>query len=151
MVLSTPSVIAENRRALFDYEISEKFEAGIELRGFEVKSAKMGMMQIAGAYTIIRSGEAYLINSQIPPYQPGNTPPDYDPGRTRRLLLRKDEIKRLEGLLKQKSVSLVALRAYVKNNFIKIELGVGHAKKKGDKREALKKRAVEMEAGRRLK
>ena len=143
--------IAENRRARFDYEIAEKFEAGIELRGFEVKSAKIGRMQIAGAYAIIRGGEAYLITSQIPPYQTGNTPPDYDPGRTRRLLLRKDEIKRLEGLLKQKSMSLVALRAYVKNNFIKIELGAGRAKKKGDKREALKKRAVEMEAGRRLK
>ncbi|MEK9180222.1 MAG: SsrA-binding protein SmpB [Patescibacteria group bacterium] len=143
--------IAENRRAGFDYEISEKFEAGIELRGLEVKSAKAGKMQIAGSYSIIRGGEVYLINCRVPPYQTGNTPPDYDPGRTRRLLLNKGEIKRLGGLLRQKTVSLITLRAYIKNNLIKIELGLGRAKKKHDKRELLKKRAVEMETGRRLK
>lgn len=143
-------IVAENRRAYFDYEISEKFEAGTELRGFEVKSAKLGRMQVAGSYAIVRGGEIYLINSQIPPYQPGNTPPDYDPARTRRLLLRKDEIKRLEGLLRQKNVSLVALRAYIKNNFVKIEFGLGRPKKKHDKREALKKRAMKIEAEREI-
>lgn len=137
--------IAENRRAAFDYNILEKFEAGIELRGFEVKSAKLGRMQIAGAYAIVRGGEVYLINSQIPPYQTGNTPADYDPAHTRRLLLRQDEIKRLEGLLRQGAVSLVALRAYIKNNLVKVELGLGRSKKKQDKREALKKKALQKE------
>ena len=138
-------VLAENRRARFDYEILETIEAGIELRGFEVKSAKAGRFNIAGSYAIVRGGEAWLVNSQIPPYQPKNAPPDYDPARTRRQLLQLKEIKRLVGTLKGKSVSLVALRAYLKHGFIKIELGVGRSKSKGDKREVLKKRSAERE------
>ncbi|MFQ5676304.1 MAG: SsrA-binding protein [bacterium] len=160
-------VIAENRRARFDYEVLEKFEAGIELLGFEVKSAKLGRMQIAGSYVVIRSprrspppspkslrrpsgrsaggDEAWLINSQIPPYQPKNTPQDYDPGRTRRLLLRRDEIARMAGLTKQKSVSLIPLRVYLKRGFVKIEVGAGRARKKADKRELLKRRTAERE------
>lgn len=149
-------VLAENRRARFDYEILETIEAGIELRGFEVKSAKAGRFNVAGSYAVIRTApakahgakagqEAWLINSQIPPYQPKNAPSDYDPARRRRLLLRSEEIKRLIGTLKGKSVSLVALRAYLKHGFVKIELGVGRAKRKGDKREVLKKRDVERE------
>ncbi len=137
--------ISENRRARFDYEISETYEAGIELQGHEVKGAKLGRMQLAGSHAIIRGGEIYLINSQIPQYQPGNTPKDYDAGRTRRLLLKKVEISGLLGSLKQKSVSLIPLRAYVKNGFIKIELGLARAKKKHDKREALKKKSTERE------
>ncbi len=140
--------ISENRRARFDYEILETFEAGIELSGLEVKSAKRGGMQIAGSHGIIRSprlrsgetggGEAYLVNSRIPPYQPQNTPSDYNPSRTRKLLLHKDEISKLVGSLKQK-LSLIPLRAYLKNNFVKIELGLARPKKKRDKRESIKK------------
>lgn len=139
------NVLSENRRARFDYEILETYEAGIELRGFEVKSAKLGRMQLAGSHAIIRGNEVWLLNSQIPPYQPNNTPKDYDHGRTRRLLLRSDEIKSLEGKLHQKSVSLIPLKAYAKKNLIKIELGIARAKKKHDKREALKKRAADRE------
>ena len=152
--------LAENRRARFDYEILETIEAGIELRGFEVKSAKFGRMGIVGSYAVIRggrpetagraspsskAGEAWLLNSQIPPYQKNNTPESYDPLRTRRLLLRKEEISKLIGRLKEKSLSLIPLQVYLKRGFMKIELGLGRPRKKYDKRELLKKRSVERE------
>ncbi|MDP2598895.1 MAG: SsrA-binding protein SmpB [Candidatus Liptonbacteria bacterium] len=137
--------IAENRKARFDYEILETFEAGIELKGFEAKSAKTGLMQISGSHALIRGGEAWFVNCQIPPYQPKNSPADYDPSRTRRLLLHAQEIKRLAGLLKEKKASLIAIRAYVKNNLVKIELGLGKPRKKSDKREVLKKRSARRE------
>jgi len=133
--------IAENRRARFDYEIEATFEAGIELRGYEVKSAKGGHFQIAGARVLIRGEEAWLVNAHIPPYQPKNMPGDYEEDRARRLLLTKDEIKQLTGSLHEKGRVLVPLRAYLKNGFIKISLGLGRTKLKSDKREALKKRA----------
>lgn len=135
-------VIAENRRAKFDYDILETLEAGIELKGLEVKSAKSGRFNIAGSYGILRQNQIWLINSQIPPYQPNNTPPDYDPGRPRRLLLHREELKKLMGQLKDKSSSLVPLRVYLKRGLIKIELGLGKPRKKSDKREVLKKRAA---------
>ena len=133
--------LAENRRARFDYDIKEKFEAGVELRGYEVKSAKSGRFQIAGAQVLIRRGEAWLVNSHIPPYQPKNMPPDYAEDRARKLLLTKAEIKNITGSLQDKSQRLIPLRAYLKNGFIKLELGLGHVRKKSDKREVLKKRA----------
>ncbi len=140
-----PTTIALNRRAQFDYEILEKFDAGIELKGFEVKSAKAGHMQLAGSYGVIKNGELWLLNAHISPYQPKNTPEGYDPGRTRRLLAHKDEIKRLTGLLKEKKASLVPLRAHIHNNLIKIGLGLGRPRKKSDKREVIKKRSHERE------
>jgi len=135
------STIAENRRARFDYDIKDKFEAGIELKGYEVKSAKGGRFQIAGAQVLIRRGEAWLVNSHIPPYQPKNMPSDYAEDRARKLLLTKGEIKSVTGALQDKSERLIPLRAYLKNGFIKLELGLGKARKKSDKREVLKKRA----------
>ena len=137
--------IAENRRARFDYVIGETYEAGIELLGHEVKSAKGGRFQIAGARVLLRGGEAWLVNSHIPPYQPKNTPADYEEDRSRRLLLTKDELKRLTGALQEKGQVLIPLRAYLKRGFIKLELGLGKQKKKSDKRETLKKRANERE------
>lgn len=134
--------ISENRRARFDYEILEKFEAGVELSGQEVKSAKNGNFNLSGGYGIIRRNEAWLINSQIPPYQPKNVSANYDPARPRRLLLHKEEIKKLEGKLSEKSFALIPLRAYIKNNLVKVELGLGQKRKKVDKRELIKKRAV---------
>ncbi|HUC31347.1 MAG TPA: SsrA-binding protein SmpB [Candidatus Paceibacterota bacterium] len=137
--------IAENRRARFDYEIAETYEAGIELKGYEVKSAKGGRLQVAGAHALIRDGEAWLVNSHIPPYQAGNMPTDYEEDRARRLLLSKDEIKELRGALVDKSQHLIPLRAYLKHGLIKIELGLGHTRKKSDKREAIKKRSHQRE------
>ncbi len=136
--------LAENRRARFDYDISETIEAGIELLGHEVKSVRSGQMNIAGSHALIRGGEAWLLNATIPAYQPLNAPENYDPKRTRRLLLKKEEIKSLVGKIKEK-YSLIPLRAYAKNNRIKIELGLGRPRKKYDKRELLKKRTMEGE------
>lgn len=137
-------IIAENRKARFDYEIQDTIEAGIELLGFEVKSAKAGRMNLAGSHAFVRNNQAWLINSQIPPYQPKNTQPDYDPSRTRRLLLHKDEIAALTGKIHDK-LSLIPLRAYTKKNIVKVELAIARPRKKQDKREFLKKRTAERE------
>ena len=134
--------LAENRRARFDYEIKEKLVAGIELHGHEVKSVKNKRMGLAGGHVIIRNGEAWLLNVSIPSYQPNNIPENYDPLRTRRLLLKKDEIAHLAGSQKNKSTSLVPLRAILHKNLIKIEIGLGISRKKSDKRELLKKRSA---------
>jgi SsrA-binding protein len=141
--------IAENRRGGFDHEISERYEAGIELHGQEVKSARGGRLQLAGAHVLIRGGEAWLLNSHIAPYQANNVGSDYEMDRARRLLLNKDEIKTLQGVLQDKGLHLIPLRAYLKKGFIKIELGLGRSRKKSDKREVIKKREHqrEMERG----
>lgn len=137
--------IAENRRARFDYEISETYEAGIELRGFEVKSVKNGQFQIVGSRVLIRGDQAYLVNSHIPPYQPKNMPSGYEEDRARRLLLTSGEIKELNGALREKGRTLIPLRVFLKNNFIKIELGLGRPRKNSDKREVIKKRSHQRE------
>jgi len=139
------TTISENRRARFDYEISNTYEAGISLQGHEVKSAKGGKFQIAGARVLIRGGEAYLVNSHIPPYQPKNVSNEYEEDRARRLLLTKSEIKELTGALQEKGRLLVPLRVFIKNRFIKIELGLARARKKSDEREFLKKKSHERE------
>lgn len=137
--------LSENRKARFDYDILETFEAGVELIGTEVKSVKGGRLNLSGTYVVIRGGEAWLLNADIPAYQPKNAPKDYDPKRTRRLLLHEQEIKNLTGKLQEKGLSLLALNAHLKKGIIKIELGLGRARKKHDKREVLKKRAHERE------
>lgn len=137
--------LSENRRARFDYEIKEAYEAGIELLGTEVKSVKQGRVNISGSYALIRGGEAWLINADIPAYQPKNAPADYDATRARRLLLNRTEIKNLSGKLHEKGLSLLPLNVHIKRGLIKIELGLGKNRKKGDKRELLKKRATDRE------
>ena len=134
--------LSENRRAKFDYEILETFEAGIELLGTEVKSVKESRINLAGSYALVREGGAWLINADIPAYQPKNAPQDYDPKRSRRLLLHKEEIKGLAGKLHEKGLSLLPLQAYLKHGIIKLELGLGRSRKKHDKRELLKARAA---------
>jgi SsrA-binding protein len=142
--------LSENRRALFDYAILEHFDAGIELTGHEVKSVKAGHASLAGAYAIIRGGEIFLINCQIPPYQQNNAPEDYESSRTRRLLLHKEEIGSLAGKLKTKGLSLLALSFFLKKNLVKVDLGLGRSRKAHDKRELLKKRATDREVERTL-
>jgi len=138
-------IITINKRAYFDYNILEAYEAGIELKGFEVKSIKTGRINLAGAYAIIRDNQAWLINADIPPYQPKNAPEDYDSKRTRRLLLKKSEIKNLIGRVAEKGLTLMPLRVYTKNRKIKIEIGLGKSRKKKDKRELIKKREAKRE------
>jgi SsrA-binding protein len=135
------NMIAENRRARFDYEIKENYEAGIELQGHEVKSAKSGALQIAGSHVLVRGGEAWLVNSQLPAYQPKNAPVDYEIDRVRRLLLSRKELETLSETLKDKSTRIVPLRAYLKHGLIKLDIGVGKSRRKSDKREVIKKRS----------
>jgi len=137
--------LSENKRAYFDYDILDKYEAGIELFGFEVKSIKNHRINLSGSYVVIKNNQAWLINADIPPYQPKNTPEDYDSKRTRRLLLRRQEINALTNKTKEKGLTLVPLKAYTKNRKIKIEIGLGRNRKKADKREVIRKRETEKE------
>ena len=142
---------AENRKARFDYEILDKYETGIELIGSEVKSVREGRMFLEGAYVIIRGGEAYLINANIPPYQPKNAPADYDPLRNRKILMTKKEIVELAGSERNKSLTIIPLTVYNKGRKIKIGLALVKGKKKHDKRESIKKRDTDREMRRTLK
>jgi SsrA-binding protein len=142
---------AENRKARFNYEILEKYETGIELLGTEVKSVRGGQMSLEGAFVIIRGGEAYLINANIPPYQIKNAPKDYDPLRNRKLLLTKKEINELAGSEKNKSLTIVPISVYNKGRKIKMEIALVKGKKKFDKRETLKKRDTDREIRREYK
>ena len=144
-------VLAENKQAKFDYEILEKYEAGISLLGFEVKSVKNGRISLGGSYAHIKGKEVWLVGADIPPYQPKNTPKDYDPTRTRRLLLTQKEIKSLTGKTKESGLTLVPLRAYIKGRLVKLELGLARHKKKSDKREVIKKRETDRDIRRALK
>lgn len=143
--------ISVNRRAYFDYEIFETYEAGIELLGFEVKSVKTGHINLAGSFAIIKDGKPQLLNTTIPPYQPKNAPVDYDPTRSRRLLLHKYEIKELIGAVSQKGLTIVPLKVYTKHNRVKVLIGLARHKKKGDKREIIKKRETKREIERVIK
>ncbi len=137
--------LAENRRAYYDYQILESYEAGLVLRGYEVKAIKTGHVSLKGSYVVIKNGQVYLINAVIPPYQPANTPDNYDPERSRKLLLKQSEINSLLGKSKQKGLTLVPLRLYTKRGKIKIEFALSRGKRKTDKRELIKKREVERE------
>jgi len=144
-------VIIENKRALFNYQILEKFEAGISLIGQEVKSIKAGRITIKGSYVIIRDEEVYLVGCNVPAYQAKNAPPDYNPKRSRKLLLKKSEIKYLLGKAKQKGLTLIPLKVYTRRGIIKIEFGIARGLKKIDKKELIKKREVERELKRELR
>jgi len=141
---------AENRRARFDYEILEKYEAGIELLGMEVKSVRDGRMSLEGSFVIVRGGEAYLMNANIPPYQPNNAPENYDPLRNRKLLLTKKEMHELTKSEKI-NLTIVPLKVYNKGRKIKIEIALAKGKKKRDKRESIKKRETDREIRREYK
>jgi len=143
--------LAENRRARYDYEILDTYEAGLVLHGYEVKSIKTGRVSLKGAYVVIKDNEAYLINTFIPPYQPANTPDDYNPERNRKLLLNKSEIKSLIGKSKRKGLTLVPLKLYTKRGKIKLGLAIAKGKREIDKREAIKKRETEREVQRKLR
>jgi SsrA-binding protein len=144
-------VIAENKKAYYNYEILEKFEAGISLIGQEVKSIKAGRINLKGSYVIIRGEEVYLVGCKIPAYQPKNAPPDYNPEIARKLLLKKAEIRHLIGKVKQKGLTLIPLKVYTKRGIIKIEFGIAKGLRKVDKKELIKKRELERELKRELR
>jgi SsrA-binding protein len=144
-------LLAKNKKAYFNYQILENFEAGISLIGQEVKSIKSGRINLAGSYVVLKGEEVYLIGANIPPYQPKNAPPDYNSERSRKLLLKKSEIKYLIGKVKEKGLTLVPLKVYTKRGKIKLEFGVAKGKKKADKRELIKKREAEREMKREIR
>ncbi|MCF7835636.1 MAG: SsrA-binding protein SmpB [Candidatus Marinimicrobia bacterium] len=143
--------LLENKKAFFDYEILEKFDAGIKLLGFEVKALKLKRGSLIGSHAIVRGGEAFVVGMQIMPYQPNNTPADYDPARTRKLLLSKKEIMHLAEKDSQKGLTIVPLTIYTKNGLIKMSLGVARGLKKYDKREKIKARDTKRDVERELK
>lgn len=145
------AALAENRKVYFDYEILEKFEAGLVLSGAEVKSIKSGRMNLVGAYVNLHNGELYLIGSSVAPYQPKNQPADYDPARSRKLLLKKQEISYLTGKIKQKGLTLVPLKVYNKGRRVKIEIAIARGKKQYDKRAVISKREAARKIERELK
>lgn len=144
-------ILINNKKAYFNYEILEKYVAGIELFGFEVKSIKAGQGSLEGAYITIRGGEAYLINANIPAYQVKNAPESYDPMRNRRILLTKKEIGGLALIEAKKGQTIVALAMYNAGGKIKVEIGVARGKKQFDKRETIKERDTEREMRREMK
>ena len=131
--------LIDSKKLHLTYVISDTKEAGIELFGFEVKSLRKKQGSLDGAKVVIRGGEAYLVGAYIPPFQPGNTPKEYDPYRTRRLLLNKEEIYDLYALEQSKTLTLAPHSLYLKNNLIKCEIAVCKKRNTKDKREDIKK------------
>lgn len=135
--------LAVNKTAKRDYQIQETLEAGLKLKGYEVKAVKTGKMSLKGAYVRIKDNEPWLIGAHIAPYQPKNTPPEYNPNRIRKLLFKKKEITHLLGKQAQAGLTLIPLRVYTKKGKLKLEVGIGKGLKKTDKREKLKKKEFE--------
>ena len=145
------TTFVHNKKVNFNYEITDTFDAGIELLGPEVKSLRLGQVSLDGAHVIIRGEEAYLVGATIAPYQPGNDDAKFDPARTRRLLLSKKDIKELIGTSARKGLTLVPISVYNKGRYIKLSIGVARGKKKFDKRETLKKKEATRDVARSLK
>lgn len=133
-----------NKRASFDYELHERFEAGINLNGAEVKAVKLGHADLSGSHVRITSSEAYLINAQIFPYQYAR-PEKYDERRTRKLLLHKAEILSLKSKMDGQNLTVVPISLYTTHNLIKLELALGKGKKQYQKKEAKKKKDLQRE------
>ncbi len=133
-----------NRKAHYDYEIGEKFEAGIKLTGAEVKSIKAGHVSLGDSYVRIIGGQAVLLNCHINPYSFANVS-DYDPKRTRTILLHRKEILALQSKMQQSNLTIVPLSMYTKRNLIKLELALARGKKQWDKRKVLKDRVQKRE------
>lgn len=142
------STLAENKKALFDYEILEKYEAGLKLSGQETKSAKMGQINLKGSYVTFHDGKAMVLNMHINKYKPAGPLPDYDPTRSRFLLLRKKEMAYLQGKSMEKGLTIVPLRVYTKERLIKTEVAVARGRKTFDKRAILKERDIKKEIAR---
>ena len=140
--------IAENRRARFDYHIEERHEAGMVLEGWEIKAVRAGQVQLTDGYVVIRDGELYLIGAHISPLPEASTHIHPDPVRTRKLLLHKEEIKRLIGKVEQKGFTLVPLNLHFKGGRVKAEIALAKGKAQHDKRDTEKKRDWEREKGR---
>ena len=142
------AAIAENRRARFDYHLEEQYEAGLVLEGWEVKAVREGQVQLTDGYVLIRDGELFLIGCRINPLRTASTHVNPQAERTRKLLMHKDEIRRLIGKVEQKGFTLVPLNLHYKGGRIKVEVALAKGKAQHDKRETEKKRDWEREKGR---
>ena len=142
--------IVQNKKAFHEYFIEEKFEAGMVLKGTEVKSLRMGKANLNDSFALVKNGEAFLNNLHISPYDFGNRE-NHDPERVRKLLLHKNEITKLHGKVREQGYSLVPLRLYFKNGLVKVEMGLAKGKKLYDKREDMKKQDQKREMATALK
>jgi SsrA-binding protein len=140
--------IAENRRARFDYQIEERFEAGLVLSGWEIKAIRAGQVQLTDGYVVIRAGELYLIGCRINALRSASTHVTAEPDRTKKLLMHKAEIRRLIGKVEQKGFTLVPLNLHFKGGLVKVEIALAKGKAQHDKRNTEKKRDWEREKGR---
>ncbi len=143
--------LATNDRARYDYEILDRTEAGLVLFGHETKSAKTGHLKLKGAHVAFTRGEAFLVGAHIARYPKAGPLPDYDPDRTRKLLLHKRELAKLRGKREEEGLTIVPLRAYMKAGRIKVEIAVARGKKQFEKRESIKKRDLDRQVRSALK
>jgi SsrA-binding protein len=144
-------IICDNRQARFLYEILETYEAGIELKGTEVKAIRDGKANLRDGFALIRNGEAWLLNVHISPHDTASQYFNHDPRRTRKLLLHKKEIRTLTGKAEQQGLTLVPLKMYLKRGLVKVSIGLGKGKKLYDKREDIKQRDDKRDMARAMK
>lgn len=137
-------IITQNKKAHFNYEVVESFEAGMVLKGSEVKSIRLGKVNIQDAFCLIRGGEVFIHNMTVQPY-PFATHENHEPSDIRKLLLHKREINRLIGKIQQKGYSLIPLKLYFKNGKIKLEIALARGKKEYDKKQKIKEREQKRE------
>ena len=148
--IANEKIMARNKKAFHDYFVDEEYEAGIELLGTEVKSIRAGRINLKDSYVSLKGGEAVLLGVHISPYEQGSMW-NADPERPRRLLLHKREINRLIGLTQQQGYTLIPLKVYFKNQYIKVSVGLCRGKKNYDKRDAMAKRDAQRRMDRALK
>jgi SsrA-binding protein len=144
-------VISDNRQARFEYEILETFETGLELLGSEVKSIRQGKVNLRDGFALIRDGEVWLHNVHISPHETTNKAYNHEAKRTRKLLMRRDEIRKLIGKVEQQGLTLVPLKMYLKRGWIKLNLALVKGKKLHDKRESVKRKEAKREIERAMK
>ena len=142
--------VSQNRKAYHDYDIEETIEAGISLLGTEVKSIREGRINLKDSYVLIKDTEAYLLNCHISPYSHGNIM-NHEPLRTRKLLMHRKEIMRLQGKMAQKGYTLIPLKIYFKSGRVKVEVGLAKGKREYEKRDAIKEREAHREIEKAMK
>lgn len=143
-------IVCQNKKAFHDYSIDETLEAGIQLLGTEVKSLRDGKANLKDSYVLIKNAEAFILNCHISPYSHGNIM-NHDPLRTRKLLLHRKEIERLRGKIQQKGYTLLPLKIYFKDSYVKVEVGLAKGKKVYEKRETIKEREAKRTIERAMK
>lgn len=143
-------LVAQNKKAFHDYHIEERYETGVVLTGTEIKSVRAGKVNMRDSFAAIRRGEVYLHNMHISPYEQGNRY-NHEPLRTRKLLLNRQEINKLIGMIKEKGYTLVPIKIYLKNGLAKVEIALAKGKKEYDKRETIKQRDAKREMAKAIK